>query len=288
MNLKTYGNYQLLHEGNHNELGNPHAQYAIPLNFVGGASSTGTYTKIMSTYPIPNAYNSYLYLKAELVSHASTLSNTGQLILHVVGNGSGGFNIRQFSVENFSNPNIFVLYKRTVDANTFALDLYMQSILVTDQLKFIPTICDFSPNKDWTAFRFFMSQHGSSPYVSFLANQPYVSTISDSLVATSSLKQIPIKSLQYLTNTITSGSTIDATNLATALLNYSSATNVTGFNNYIEGQIVTLHALNGNATLVHSGSSFALKGGTNVTLTIGQNITMRRISSLWAEIGRNF
>lgn len=71
----------------------------------------------------------------------------------------------------------------------------------------------------------------------------------------------------------------------------TGATSVTTLDDGSDGQVVELHATNGNTTLVHS-STFRLTGSANVTLTTGSVVVMRRwpaslSADLWTEVSRS-
>ncbi|MDC2867555.1 hypothetical protein [Bacillus sp. BP-3] len=279
---QTYGDYQSFHKGNHNEIGNPHPQYSFPILNIGQASSNGQYTKLLSTDPISSTYKCHFFLKAELVSYSEIGTNTGYLYVHATGKSDGTIKT-EISFSNETYQDIFSVYKRVV-GSSFVLELYLKSTAINDQLKFIPILCDLSIHKDWAAYQ---NKYIQRSRVTFYENQPYVSSIPDTLLGASSATKISDKNIIASTINVTSGTTIDCTNLGTAILNFSSPSTIIALNNYRESQIITIHSSSGNAT-IENNSTIKLKGGVNVTPPIGGNLTLRRISSLWAEISRNF
>ena len=71
-------------------------------------------------------------------------------------------------------------------------------------------------------------------------------------------------------------------------INNASATTVTSLGNWKEGAEYTLFFANSNSTLAQSGGSFRLKGGVNVTPSVGQVVKVLASGSLFYEISRSF
>lgn len=97
--------------------------------------------------------------------------------------------------------------------------------------------------------------------------------------------------------TITSGTSFSASGLSNSLviLNYASGTTLSTITNGYPGQILTLRAINGNATLSNGSSADQLRivGGTGTTFTLmnGQQITLQKMDSAngntWVELSRS-
>jgi hypothetical protein len=68
--------------------------------------------------------------------------------------------------------------------------------------------------------------------------------------------------------------------------NYSSATNVTDFDNWYSGQVIHVRFTNANATLVH-GASLNLAAAVNWTPAGGDMITLVCYSGVWYELSRS-
>lgn len=67
----------------------------------------------------------------------------------------------------------------------------------------------------------------------------------------------------------------------------ASATDMTAMGNWKEGAIYTLFFANSNTTLKQSGS-FRLKGGIDVTPSVGEVLQVLASDSLFYEVGRSF
>lgn len=215
------GYHQLFHEGNHNDTGNPHAQYSFPIYRLGTTATSGQYTKILSTDPIDNTYYASLFIKGEIFSKSDNGTGLGQLILNILENTDGSFKAT-ITFDNTTYADLIRVYRRVV-GSTHILDVYLKSI-PNESLFFMPFICDFSRNKGWTAFRNPYSQRLG---VTFYENQSYVASVADTLLGTSVAKT-PIPKVA-ITNTIVRLTTDTITAYTAASIEYNEigATNPT-------------------------------------------------------------
>ena len=86
---------------------------------------------------------------------------------------------------------------------------------------------------------------------------------------------------------LNTGTTPSVTGHDWFLLNYSSGTTITNFTNPIDGQILTLVAATGNATIAH-GTNIKLSEAVNWTMPAGSTLTLiyYAAGSAWYEVSR--
>jgi len=78
--------------------------------------------------------------------------------------------------------------------------------------------------------------------------------------------------------------TVDVTGASSVTMADTGACSVTNLTGGVEGQIVTLHFTNGNTTITRANAKLA--GSVNFTGAANQSLTLKKVSTLWIEIGR--
>jgi parallel beta-helix repeat protein len=86
-----------------------------------------------------------------------------------------------------------------------------------------------------------------------------------------------------LTNNSTTPSVLGGRSVFTAT--NSAPTSITNFTNGVDGQEITIYATNANTTLV-TGGSIRLAGDVNFAMGSNSTVRLRRLSTLWVEVGR--
>jgi len=92
------------------------------------------------------------------------------------------------------------------------------------------------------------------------------------------------------TKTITSGTTIDVTNVSTLILQYSGATTLANLTGGATGQVLYVVAVNTNATVTDAGNINLLGAGAFAMTTAGSTLTLVYESTIlgkWLEVSRS-
>ena len=65
----------------------------------------------------------------------------------------------------------------------------------------------------------------------------------------------------------------------------TAATKINDITGGMDGEEISIHATNGNATIRHN-STIKLKGSVNFSMTAGENLQLRKNGNLWQEVSR--
>jgi hypothetical protein len=177
----TVNGKPILHQDNHNELGNPHPQYTRKIYYTSlSPVETTKWSKILTTPLFTNGGSQDIYFSALLQFTSDNNSVEGQLAVQIrhdsynpLGNQYINLAYNDFMAYRTKDYyNMFALYRRLdTKTNLYCYELYMNSFFGSGvQIKVIPSFYEFFP-RPWDAYKLKYVNHD---YDVFLENQSWI------------------------------------------------------------------------------------------------------------------